>query len=160
MIKINLLCVGKIKESYLVDGIKEYLKRLSKYAKVEIKELEDEKIPSKTNDSIDNAIKIKESEKIISSLKRDDYNILLDVYGEKVTSEKFASKLDKIISEGNSSINFIIAGSLGPSEELRKIVNYKLSLSELTFTHQMTRLILLEQIYRCFKINNNEVYHK
>ena len=160
MIKINLLCVGKIRESFLVDGINEYLKRLSKYAKVSIKEVEDEKIPSKSSDSLDEQIKIKESNKLISLISKDEYNVLLDVDGKMLDSEKFATKLGNVIDEGHSVINFIIAGSLGPSEELRSKVNMKLSLSEMTFTHQMTRLILLEQIYRGFKINNNETYHK
>lgn len=160
MIKINLLCVGKIRESFLIDGINEYLKRLSKYAKVNIKEVDDEKIPSKTNDTIDEQIKLKESNKLISLINKDEYNVLLDVDGKMMDSEKFATKLESVIDEGNSVINFIIAGSLGPSEELRFKVNMKLSLSQMTFTHQMTRLILLEQIYRCFKINNNETYHK
>ena len=160
MIKINLICVGKIKEKYLLDGIEEYVKRLSKYAKVTIKELDDEKIPSKTSSSLDEQIKIKESNKILSLLSKDEYNILLDVYGKEIDSIKLSETLGKIIDEGNSVVNFIIAGSLGPSEELRNKVNLKISLSKLTFTHQMTRLILLEQIYRCFKINNNETYHK
>ena len=160
MVKINVYCVGKIKEKYLLDGIDEYVKRLSKYAKVTIKEVEDEKIPSKTSDLLDEQIKVKESNKLLSLIKKDEYNILLDVYGMLDDSEKFASKLGKLIDEGESVINFIIAGSLGPSEELRGYVDSKISLSKLTFTHQMTRLILLEQIYRGFKINNNETYHK
>jgi len=160
MIKINLLCVGKIRESFLIEGINEYVKRLSKYAKVSIKEVEDEKIPSKTSLSLDEQIKIKESNKLISLINKDEYNILLDVEGTMLSSEKMASKIEKIIDDGNSIVNFIIAGSLGPSKELRDKVNLKLSLSNMTFTHQMTRLILLEQIYRSFKINNNEVYHK
>lgn len=159
MVKINILCVGKIKESFLVDGIKEYEKRLSKYAKITIREVDDEKIPLKSNDTIDEQVKIKESNKLISLINKDDCNVLLDVYGNKWSSEMLALKMGSTIDAGKT-LTFIIAGSLGPSEELRKLVPVKLSLSDMTFTHQMTRLILLEQIYRGFKINNNETYHK
>lgn len=159
MIKINIICVGKIKEKYLLDGIKEYQKRLSKYCSLQFIELEDEKIYENSNPSLDLIIKEKESKKVIDKMP-EGYSILLDVIGEENSSENMAKTLEKIIDQGNSKINFIISGSLGPSEELRNKVNKKISLSKLTFTHQMTRLILLEQIYRCFKINNNETYHK
>lgn len=159
MVKINILCVGKIKESFLIDGIKEYEKRLSKYAKITIKEVDDEKIPLKSNETIEEQVKIKESNKLISLINKDECNILLDVYGNKWSSEMLALKIGSTIDAGKT-ITFIIAGSLGPSEELRKLIPTKLSLSDMTFTHQMTRLILLEQIYRGFKINNNETYHK
>lgn len=159
MIKINIICVGKIKEKYLLEGIKEYQKRLSKYCSLQFIELEDEKIYENSNPSLDLIIKEKESKKVIDKMP-EGYSILLDVYGEETSSENMAKTLEKIIDQGNSKINFIICGSLGPSEELRRKVNKKISLSKLTFTHQMTRLILLEQIYRCFKINNNETYHK
>lgn len=159
MVKINILCVGKIKESFLVEGIKEYEKRLSKYAKITIREVDDEKIPLKSNDNIDEQVKIKESNKLISLINKDDCNVLLDVHGNKWSSEMLALKMGSTIDAGKT-LTFIIAGSLGPSEELRKLVPVKLSLSDMTFTHQMTRLILLEQIYRGFKINNNETYHK
>lgn len=159
MIKINIICVGKIKEKYLLEGIKEYQKRLSKYCSLQFIELEDEKIYENSNPSLDLIIKEKESKKVIDKIP-EGYSILLDVIGEENSSENMARTLEKIIDQGNSKINFIISGSLGPSEELRNKVNKKMSLSKLTFTHQMTRLILLEQIYRCFKINNNETYHK
>lgn len=158
MIKIKLLCVGKIKDKYLEEGIKEYLKRLSKYASVSIEEVADEKIPENSNESLDNIVKEKESNKLLSKIE--GYSYLLDVFGEEHTSESFAKELGSIIDKGNSKITFIICGSLGPSEKLRKSVNERISLSRLTFTHQMTRLIILEQIYRCFKINNHETYHK
>ena len=159
MIKINILCVGKIREKFLIDGINEYEKRLSKYAKVTIREVDDEKIPLKSNDTIDEQVKIKGSNKLISLINKDDCNVLLDVYGNKWSSEMLAMKVGSNVDAGKN-ITFIIAGSLGPSDELRKLVPVKLSLSDMTFTHQMTRLILLEQIYRAFKINNNETYHK
>lgn len=159
MVKISIVCVGKIKDKYLIEGIKEYQKRLSKYCSLQFVELEDEKIFENSNDSLDKIVKDKESKRVIDKIP-DGYSYLLDVYGKETSSEDFAIDLQKTIDQGNSKITFVIAGSLGPSEELRNKVNKKISLSKMTFTHQMTRLILLEQIYRCFKINNNEVYHK
>ena len=158
MVKIKLLCVGKIKDKYLEEGIKEYLKRLSKYATFIIEEVADEKIPENSNESLDNIVKEKESNKLLSKIE--GYSVLLDVRGEEMGSCEFASHLINTIDSGKSKITFIICGSLGPSENLRKSVNIRISLSRLTFTHQMTRLIILEQIYRAFKINNNETYHK
>ena len=158
MIKIKLLCVGKIKDKYLEEGIKEYLKRLSKYASFTIEEVADEKIPENSNESLDNIVKEKESNKLLSKIE--GYSYLLDVKGEEYSSDVFAAYLANTIDSGKSKLTFIICGSLGPSEKLRKSVNERISLSRLTFTHQMTRLIILEQIYRAFKINNNEIYHK
>ena len=154
MIKIKVVCVGKIKDAYLETGIKEYLKRLSSYAKVEIIEVKDEKI--------DNEEKVKdiEGKRIIEKLSKDYYTILLDLHGKKYTSEGFAKFTQDLIDRGTGNFCFVIAGSLGYSSEVLKYANFRLSLSEMTFTHQMTRLLLLEQIYRVFKINNNEIYHK
>lgn len=159
MIKICIVCVGKIKDKYLMEGIKEYQKRLSKYCSLSFIELEDEKIFENSNDSLDKIVKDKESKRVIDKIP-DGYSYLLDVFGKEMSSEDFALDLQKTIDQGNSKITFVISGSLGPSEDLRNKVNKKISLSKMTFTHQMTRLILLEQLYRCFKINNNEVYHK
>lgn len=142
-----------------MEGIKEYQKRLSKYCSLSFIELEDEKIFENSNDSLDKIVKDKESKRVIDKIP-DGYSYLLDVFGKEMSSEDFALDLQKTIDQGNSKITFVISGSLGPSEDLRNKVNKKISLSKMTFTHQMTRLILLEQLYRCFKINNNEVYHK
>ena len=139
MIKIRIVCVGKIKDKYLEIGIGEYLKRLSSYAKVEILELKDEKITS--ND-------------------RNYFNIFLDVHGKEISSEELASYTQNLIDSGRGNICFVIAGSLGFSKDVLNYANFRLSFSKMTFTHQMIRLLLLEQIYRVFKINNNEVYHK
>ena len=157
MIKIKLICVGKIKEDYLNKGISEYLKRLSGYSNVEIIEVKDEKIISNTSED-----KIRETEtnRILEKVTDKDYVVLLDLRGKELKSEEFADKLDNLISSGVGNFCFIIGGSLGVSEMLRNRANYLLSFSKLTFTHQMMRLLLLEQIYRCFKINNNETYHK
>lgn len=157
MIKIKLVCVGKIKEDYLNKGISEYLKRLSGYSNFEIVEVKDEKIISNTSED---KIREVESNRILEKINDKDYVILLDLRGKELNSEEFASKLDNLINSGVGNFCFVIGGSLGVSESLRKRADFLLSFSRLTFTHQMIRLLLLEQIYRCFKINNNETYHK
>ncbi len=149
---IKVLCIGKIKESFYREAIDEYLKRLSKYKKIEIIELND------FNYDKEKTIK-EESNLIISKLNNNDYKILLDINGNMLDSISLSKKInDSLIS--NSNITFIIGGSYGVSEELRKIVDYRLSFSNLTFPHQLFRVVLLEQIYRSFKIINNEEYHK
>lgn len=155
MIKIKVVCVGKIKDNYLTQGISEYLKRLSGYCSVEIIELKDEKIG---ND--EDKIREIETNKIIDKIGEKDYVILLDLKGKQLASEELANKMDNLISSGVGNYCFIIGGSLGVSDKLRNKANFLLSFSKLTFTHQMIRLFLLEQIYRSFKIINNEVYHK
>lgn len=157
MIKIKIITVGKIKENYLNLGIAEYLKRLSSYAKIELIELKDEKISS--NDS-DEHIKEAEGKRIIEKLDKDYFNIFLDVNGKEMDSEELAKYTQKLIDSGKGNLCFVIAGSLGYSNDALKHANFRLSFSKMTFTHQMIRLLLLEQIYRVFKINNNEVYHK
>ena len=157
MIKIKIVCVGKIKENYLTQGISEYLKRLSGYCNVEILELKDEKIGSNNSEE---KIKEIESNRILEKINDKDYVVLLDLRGKELNSEEFASKMDNLISAGTGNYCFIIGGSLGVSEMLRKKANFLFCFSRLTFTHQMVRLLLLEQIYRAFKINNNETYHK
>ena len=151
MIKINWL--GKVKEKYLQDGIDEYIKRISKYTQVKIIELEDEGIK---DDKV--ALK-KEKEKILKYLNTKDYIIVLDISGKEMTSLEFADKIDKTLII-NSDITFIIGGSYGLDEEIKSLSNYRLSFSKMTFPHQLFRLILLEQIYRAYKINHNEEYHK
>ena len=155
MIKINVICVGTIKENFLKSGIDEYLKRLSKYAKVEIIEVADVKLQNKANSEI----LFLEGQNLLKRVKKDDYVILSDLHGKEISSEGFASELKKLIDEGKNPIDFVIGGTLGLADELRQRSNDKLCLSKMTFTHQMTRFILLEQIYRAFKIINNESYH-
>lgn len=158
--KIRIFCIGKIKENYLKEGIAEYLKRLSPYAKVEIVEVSDEPIKENPNKSdIDNAIN-KEGKKILKLIKNTDYLISLDLGQKEFKSESFAEFLMKNVEISGSNLSFVIGGSYGLSDELKNRANNSFSLSKMTFTHQMTRLILLEQIYRAFKILNNEVYHK
>ena len=159
MLNINIICVGKIKEKYLKDAIEEYSKRLSRYCKLNIIELPDEKIPDKLNDSLSHEIKKKECNNIINHIKKDSYIIALDLKGKQFTSEEFSKKLENISME-NSSITFIIGGSLGLNEDLLSKCHEKVCFSKMTFPHQLIRVFLLEQIFRSFKISNNETYHR
>ena len=159
MLTINIICIGKIKETYLKDAIAEYSKRLSRYCKLNIIELPDEKIPDKVNTNLSNEIKSKECTNIIGHIKKDSYIIALDLKGSQFTSEEFSKKIENISME-NSSITFIIGGSLGLNEEILNMCNQKISFSKMTFPHQLFRVFLLEQIFRAFKISNGETYHR
>lgn len=159
MLNIQIICIGKIKEDYLKNAIEEYSKRLSKYCKLEILELPDEKIPDKLNTSLANEIKQKECSNIIKHLKKSSYNIALDLGGKQLTSEQFSEKLQNL-SMINSNITFIIGGSLGLTNELLNYCQEKLCFSKMTFSHQLIRVFLLEQIFRGFKIAHNETYHR
>ena len=155
MIKINLFCVGSIKEKFVKEEISEYLKRLSKYAEVNIIETKEVPIQSKQID----AVLEEEGENVLKRIKENEVLLLADLHGKEYTSEEFANIIKVLIDQGKSPLNFAIGGTMGVSNKLRERSNYKLCLSKLTFTHQMTRVILLEQIYRAFKIINNENYH-
>ena len=158
--KIRILAIGKIKEKYLKEGIEEYLGRIRPYSQIEIVEVNDEPIPDNPNDSeIKKAIDL-EGKKVLKLLKPSDYLIGLDLNKKELNSEEFAAFLEKKFVLGGSNISFVIGGSYGLSDELKARCNDSISLSKMTFLHQMTRLILLEQIYRAFKINRNETYHK
>jgi len=159
MININIICVGKLKEDYLKNAISEYSKRLSKYSNLNIIELQDENLTNKINDTIKEEIKKKEGEKIISQIKKDSYTMVLDLKGKEMTSEEFSKKIDNIGVNGFSTINFIIGGTLGLSNEVLEKANELVSFSKMTFPHQLIRVFLLEQIFRAFKISNNETYH-
>ena len=148
----KIICIGKIKEKYLMEAIEEYQKRISKYTKLEIIELPD------YNYDIKKTIK-EESDNIMKVLNKNDYNILLDINGSLLSSVELSDKINNILIN-NSNITFIIGGSFGVSDEIKNMVNYKLSFSRMTFPHQLFRVILLEQIYRSFKIINHEEYHK
>ncbi len=149
---IKIICVGKVKENYYREAIEEYLKRLSKYTKVDIIEVND------LNYDKEKTIR-EESKLIIDKLNNNDYKILMDINGEILDSVTLSKKLNDLMIS-NSNITFIIGGSYGVSDELKRMVDYRLSFSSLTFPHQLFRVVLLEQIYRCFKIINNEEYHK
>jgi len=157
--KIKIYCIGKIKEQYLKDGISEYLKRISAYSNIEIIEVADSKVKDNPNTSDIEKAKNEEGERVLKLLKN-DYLIGLDLNKKEQTSEEFAEFLHSKLVEGGSNISFVIGGSYGLSDALKQRCNTSISLSKLTFLHQMTRLILLEQIYRAFKILNNETYHK
>lgn len=158
--KITIAAVGKLKERYMKDGIAEYVKRLSRYAEVEFVEVEDEHAPESLSAAQESQVKQKEAERLLRRVKDGAYIVLLDLAGEQISSEAFSTKLDNIMLSGNSHITFIIGGSLGLDQSLINASNYRICLSKMTFPHQLARLILLEQIYRAFKILKNETYHK
>ena len=160
MINIKIICVGDLKEKYLKDMQAEYTKRLSKYCKLEIITLKDEKLPSVLNASNCNIVKEKEANAILSKLSSpNSYTFILDEKGKEYTSVEFSDKIDKVMTMGNSTINFVIGGSLGLSDAIKTKGNELIAFSRLTFPHQMILIFLLEQIFRGFKILNNETYH-
>lgn len=151
---IKVLCVGKVKDENLLALINDYKKRINKYHKFEIVEVKDEAIKDDEKEVLDI-----EAKRLLDKIEKDEYVILVDLHGESIDSISLANKLDKLFIT-NSKITFVIGGSLGFGESIRQRANYKIKLSDLTFLHQMTRLILLEQIYRSFKILHHETYHK
>lgn len=158
--KITLITVGKIKEKYLKDAIAEYSKRLSRYCKLDIIEVTDEKTPDHASESVEDAIRSKEAERIQKYIKEDAYIITLEIGGKQLASEELAEKIDKLGIQGVSHIIFIIGGSIGLGREVLSKSDYALSFSKMTFPHQLMRVILLEQIYRSYRIINGEPYHK
>ena len=158
--KIKLICVGKLKEKYLTEGMKEYMKRISAYADIEVIEVSDEKIPDKASLAEEILVKAKEGRKILDKVKQDDYMILLDVAAKQLDSVAFSKHIEQCMINGKSTIDFVIGGSLGHGEEVLARADMKLSFSPMTLPHQLMRLILVEQIYRAFKIMRNETYHK
>ncbi len=159
MIHISIICVGKLKEKYLKDATEEYLKRLSRYCKIDVIELQDESLPSKLNESLIDDIKEKEGKKIIEFIKNSSYVLTLDLKGKQFTSEEFSEKIENISIQGYSEVTFIIGGTLGLSKEVIDNSNELISFSKMTFPHQLIRVFLLEQIFRAFKISRNETYH-
>ena len=157
---ISVISVGKLKEKYLKLGIEEFSKRLSKYCKLDLIELEDEKCPENLSEKDMEIVKNKEGQRILSKIKNNSHVIALAIDGKNLSSEELADTISKLAVRGNSHITFIIGGSLGLSDEVLKRADYKLSFSKMTFPHQLMKLILLEQVYRAFRINNNEPYHK
>ncbi len=159
MLTIEIICVGKLKEAYLKDAINEYSKRLSKYCKLNIVEVPDEKIPEKLSIALCDDIKLKECNSILRHVKKETHLIALDLGGKQFTSEEFSSELEKI-SMTSSHITFVIGGSLGFHNSLLNMCNQKICFSKMTFPHQLIRVFLLEQIFRAFKILNGETYHR
>ncbi len=158
--KVTLICVGKLKEKYLAQGVEEYVKRLSRYCSLEIIELADEKTPDNASSVVEDMIKKKEGERILKALKDDSYCIALAIDGVMLSSPELAQKVDALGVAGTSHISFVIGGSLGLSEEVLRRADYKLSFSKMTFPHQLMRMILLEQVYRAYRIIHNQPYHK
>ncbi|MGE7906354.1 23S rRNA (pseudouridine(1915)-N(3))-methyltransferase RlmH [Peribacillus sp. NPDC094092] len=158
--KITIITVGKLKEKYLKQGIAEYTKRLSAYANIELVEVPDEKAPENLSAADMDIVKQKEGERILAKVSPDTYVITLEVNGKQLTSEQLATHLDQLATYGKSKIAFIIGGSLGLGTEVLSRSDYALSFSKMTFPHQLMKLVLVEQIYRAFRINRNEPYHK
>lgn len=158
--KITICCVGKIKEKFYSQAIEEYSKRLSKYCKLEIKEAADEKTPDSASDTVNRMIKEKEGDRLLSFIKDDSYVIALAIDGKMLDSVELSEKIDNLMLSGKSDIVFVIGGSLGLDKRVLDRADYKLSFSKMTFPHQLMRVILLEQIYRAYRIMKNEPYHK
>lgn len=158
--KITIAAIGKLKERYLKDGISEYTKRISRFADIELVEVEDEHAPDSYSPAQEAQVKQREAERLLKRIKDSSYIVLLDLAGEQISSENFSAKLENIMLSGNSHITFIIGGSLGLDQSLISAANYRVCLSKMTFPHQLARLVLVEQIYRAFKILKGETYHK
>jgi len=159
-VHISIVTVGKLKEKYLKLGIEEYVKRLNSYAKIDVIEVADEKAPEELSEVEMIQVKQKEGERLLAKISPDTYVIALAINGKLKSSEELADSLDKLATYGKSKVAFVIGGSLGLSEEVLKRADEKLSFSKMTFPHQLMRLILVEQIYRSFRINRGEPYHK
>lgn len=158
--KITIVCVGKIKEKFYRDALAEYTKRLSRYCSLSITEVADEKTKEQASDVECAIIKDREGERILKSIREDGYVIALAIDGKNLDSVELSKKMENLALTGKSNLYFVIGGSLGLSDEVMKRADYKLSFSRMTFPHQLMRVILLEQIYRCYRIINREPYHK
>lgn len=158
--EIRILSVGKIKEKYLNAGIAEYAKRLSRYCKLTFCQVADEKTPDRASDALNEQIKDTEGQRLLKRIREQDYVIALAIDGNMVDSVELSRKIGQLGVEGRSSIAFVIGGSLGLSDAVLQRADYRLSFSRMTFPHQLMQMILLEQIYRGFRILNNEPYHK
>jgi 23S rRNA (pseudouridine1915-N3)-methyltransferase len=159
MMRITIVAAGKLKEKYLTTGIAEFLKRLTPFAKVEIREIHEEKMKDNPSPAEKEQVLQAEGERLLHQVPAGSYLYVLDVFGNELSSEDLAARLDKLALQGHSHITFLIGGAFGLSQEVRAAADERLSFSRLTFTHQMVRLLLVEQIYRSFKINRGEKYH-
>ena len=157
---IRIIACGKIKENWMKEGIQEYTKRLQAYDKIEIVEVKDSEAKETNSDAQNEQVKIEEGERLLKQIKDDEYVMLLDLKGKSLDSITLSKTIENLYTQGKSKIDFVIGGSLGVSEEVIKRANYRLKLSDCTFPHQLCRVILLEQIYRSFRIMHNEPYHK
>ena len=157
--RFYVICIGKLKDAYLRDGVAEFVKRMRPYGGITITELNESKIGDKPSDADRKQVVTEEGERLLKNVPKNASTVLLDVYGKTMSSEDLAKTVAKLEVDGVSDMAFIVGGAFGVSDELRRSVNYKLSFSPMTFTHQMVRLLLVEQIYRASKINRNEPYH-
>lgn len=157
---ISIICIGKLKERYWTEAVQEYSKRLNKYCKLTINELKEERAPDNPSPAEETAVKEAEGRNILRQFKKDDFVIALEIQGKELTSEALSDKIEALGITGRSDVVFVIGGSLGLSEEVLERADFRLSFSKMTFPHQMMRVVLLEQIYRSFKIIRNEIYHK
>lgn len=158
--RIKILCVGKIKERYLTEGIKEYEKRLNRYCKIQTNQVNDEKTPDGASQAVEVQIRTLEGERLLAKISPGDYVIALAIDGQMLDSRELAAKIENLGIEGKSSIVFVIGGSLGLGDNVLRRADYRLSFSKMTFPHQLMRMILLEQIYRSYRIIHGEPYHK
>jgi 23S rRNA (pseudouridine1915-N3)-methyltransferase len=158
--KITVLAVGKIKEKYLRDAIDEYAKRLSKYCKLEVIEVADEKVPDKAGEAIYQEVRRKEGDRLLKFIRDDAYVITLEILGKQLSSEEFAQKIENLGIQGKSHLIFVIGGSIGLSKEVMNRSDFAMSFSKMTFPHQLMRVILLEQVYRSYRVICGEPYHK
>ena len=158
--KITILCVGKVKEKFYRDAIDEFSKRLSRYCKLEIVEVADEKTVEEASENEIKIVKDKEGERLLKNIKEDAYVVCLCIDGKQLDSEELSEKMEQLAIQGKSHICFVIGGSLGLADAVIKRADFKLSFSKMTFPHQLMRVILLEQVYRAYRIMNNEPYHK
>lgn len=157
---IQIVCIGKLKEKYWTEAVAEYSKRLSRFCTLEIVELKESRLPDRASAAEEKLVKQEEGREILKAIKPGSFVITLEILGKQLDSPQLAEKISQLSLEGKSNIAFVIGGSLGLSEEVSQRADFKLSFSKMTFPHQMMRVILLEQIYRAFKINRNETYHK
>jgi 23S rRNA (pseudouridine1915-N3)-methyltransferase len=159
-VQIQIVCVGKLKEKYWSDGVSEYAKRLGAYARLDIRELTDEKTPDSMSPAEEEQVRIREGERILAAMKSDAHVVALAIEGETWSSEQLAAHLDKQAVYGGGSVSFVIGGSLGLSAAVLARADKKLSFGRMTYPHQMMRVMLVEQVYRAFRINRGEPYHK
>ncbi len=158
--KIQIVCIGKLKEHYWSEAVDEYEKRLSKYCDFQVVQLKETRLPEKASLAQEKSVIEEEGNLILKNIKEDSYVITLEIKGKNLSSEELSQKMENLMVDGKSHVTFVIGGSLGLSEAVSKRANFKLSFSKMTFPHQMMRVILMEQIYRGFKIIKNETYHK
>lgn len=158
--KVRIICIGKLKEKYWTAAVAEYSKRISGYANIEIVELKESKLPANPSPADEASVLVREGENILGKIKDNDYVIVMEVEGKQLDSVELSRKIQSTFDTKASTIDFIIGGSLGISGDVKKRADYGLSFSKMTFPHQMARVMLLEQIYRAFKISNGETYHK